>query len=186
MTGPTLEFSLTQEETNVAASRFAWRFSLGQDLLARHLAPLAAFALAITFAALLGLTGLIGRRAAETALLLSAGAYMLYRLWTRRRFLTARRAALVWGETMRAAAPVRLSLDAQGLRLDASSQCWKWRWVDGLEVEEISGLVYVWPAEGEPLVWPTRAEGSEAFSDLVKARASATRRLPSAAPDDDD
>ena len=72
--------------------------------IARHLGPLAAFVLAVLFAAILGWTGLVSRRAAEIALIVSAASYMSYRLWTRRRFLTARRAAARLG---RRAAPRR-------------------------------------------------------------------------------
>jgi hypothetical protein len=186
MTATPIEFALSQEEANVAASRFAWRASLAEGLLARHLAPLAAFALVITFAAILGLTGLVGRRSAEIALLASAAAYMAYRLWSRRRFLKARRSADVWAESVRAAAPCRLSVDAQGLRLEATSLSRQWRWADGLEVEEVSGLVYVWPAQGDPLVWPLRVDGAGALAALARGRAGAGQRSSTAAVDDDD
>src|SRR5437588_135562 len=105
-----IEYTLTEAEAEVAASRAAWRASLGDGLLARHLAPLAAFALFVLFAAILGWTGLIGSRAAEMALIGAAAAYMIYRLWTRRRFFSARRAAVAWAQELRGD-PLRLALD---------------------------------------------------------------------------
>jgi hypothetical protein len=177
-----LEFELTEEEAQVAGSRAAWRASLAGGLLAQHLAPLAAFVLAVTFAAILGWTGLISRRAAEIALIACAAAYMVYRLWTRRRFLTARRAALAWAETQRD--PARLECDEAGFHRDGQA----WLFADGLEVETVAGLVYVWPRQGWPLVWPSRAHGGdgEAAAFLAHARSRAGGRAPAASVVDDD
>src|SRR5579863_4518684 len=102
-------FELTETEAAVASARLAWRTALGHGLLARHLAPLAAFVLAILFSAILGWTGLVSRRAAEIALIASAAVYMIYRLWTRRRFLAARRAASAWADALRRAGPAKLT-----------------------------------------------------------------------------
>ncbi len=181
-----VEFALSDEEAAVAAARAAWRASLADGLLARHLAPLAAFALTLLFAAVLGLTGLINRRAAEIALLAAAATYMLYRLWTRRRFFAARRAATAWAATMRG--PMRVTLDGGALRLQSASQDKVWRFDEGLEVEEVAGLVYVWPRRGAPLVWPQRAHAdareAEDFLALARRRAGGGATAP--APDDDD
>ena len=147
---PPQPFTLTEEEASFVASRAAWRASLADGLLARHLAPLAAFALAIAFAAILGLTGLISRRAAEIVLLLAAAAYMIYRLWSRRYFLRARAAANAWAQAFRAADPACVGLGELGLSLEAGSRTRQWRFVDGLEIEQVAGLVYVWPPRGEP------------------------------------
>jgi len=158
MNGPlVLEYSLTPEEASVAASRAAWRASLQGGLLAQHVAPLATFALALLFTAVLGWTGLIARRTAEIGLLVAAAAYMSYRLWSRRRFFAARRTANVWVEALRAAAPLRLAFEETGLSLDAAGSARQWRFADGLEIEEVAGLVYVWPKRGAPLIWPIRA-----------------------------
>ena len=184
-----VEFELTEQEAAVAGSRAAWRLSLADGLLARHLAPLAAFFLALTFAAILGLTGLVSRRADEIALIAAAAAYMIYRLWTRRRFLAARRLAGAWAQQIRAAAPARLALDEAGLRLTGAGLDRAWTFAEGLEVESVSGLVYVWPRAGLPLVWPTRAHAdaqeAEAFLALIRQRTGA-KPPPAAAPDDDD
>jgi len=158
MNGPVvLEYSLTQEEASVAGSRAAWRASLQDGLLAQHIAPLVAFALALLFTAVLGWTGLISRRTAEIGLIVAAAAYMCYRLWSRRRFFAARRAANAWVEGLRAAAPLRLAFNETGLSLDAAGSARQWRFADGLEIEEVAGLIYVWPKRGAPLIWPIRA-----------------------------
>jgi hypothetical protein len=177
------DYELTEDEAGVAAARMAWRLSLSDGLLARHLAPLAAFALAILFVAILGWTGLVSRRAAEIGLIGAAAIYMIYRLWTRRRFLTARRAADAWARGWRAAGPARLDWDEAGFALRAGPLERDWRFVEGLEVEEVAGLAYVWPPRGEPLVFPLRAEGAEAALAAARARA---RAGPLPAPDDDD
>jgi hypothetical protein len=178
-----LAFELTEQEAQVAGSRAAWRASLAGGLLAQHLAPLAAFMLAVLFAAILGWTGLISRRAAEIALIAFAAAYMIYRLWTRRRFLGLRRAALAWAETQRA--PAQLTLDETGFHRDGQA----WLFAEGLEVEAVSGLVYVWPRQGWPLVWPSRAHDGEseaaAFLAYARSRAGQRAAAPSAVDDDD-
>ena len=173
-----LTFALTEEEAGVAASRAAWRAALRDGLLARHLGPLTAFILAVAFAAILGWTGLIAKRAAEIALIACAAAYMIYRLWTRRQFLAVRRAAMAWGERQRETA--ELSLDETGFRRRDES----WLFADGLEVEEVAGLVYVWPKRGWPLVWPLTTAGAEDWLAFAKARA--VSRVVAAAADDDD
>ena len=182
-------FELTEEEAAVAGSRTAWRMSLADGLLARHLAPLAAFLLALLFAAVLGLTGLVNRRAAEIALIAAATAYMLYRLWTRRRFLAARRAAGSWVDELRRAGPARLTLDDAGFRLTGAGLDRAWAFTDGLEIEQVSGLVYVWPRVGPPLVWPSRAHGDEqeadAFLAFARLRAGAKAPPPAVIDDDD-
>jgi hypothetical protein len=184
-----IDFTLTEEEAAVAGARAAWRISLADGLLARHLAPLAAFFLALTFAAILGLTGLVSRRAAEIALIGAAAAYMIYRLWTRRRFLAARRLSAAWAQEIRRAGPARLILDDAGFRLTGAGLDRAWTFAEGLEVESVSGLVYVWPHAGLPLVWPSRAhvdaQEAEAFLALVRQRTGA-KPPPAAAPDDDD
>jgi hypothetical protein len=182
-----LVFELTDEEAQVAGSRAAWRASLSGGLLAQHLAPLAAFMLAVLFAAILGWTGLISRRAAEIALIAFAAAYMIYRLWTRRRFLGLRRAALAWAQAQRA--PARLTLDEAGFRLTAPGRDGTWAFAEGLEIEAVAGLVYVWPRRGWPLVWPSRAHGGDgeaaAFLAYARSRTGARAPAPSVVDDDD-
>jgi hypothetical protein len=170
-------------------ARAAWRLSLADGLIARHLAPLAAFCLALSFAAILGLTGLVSRRAAEIALIAAAAAYMIYRLWTRRRFFAARRVASAWTQEIRRAGPARLTLDESGLRLTGGGLDRAWTFAEGLEVEAASGLVYVWPRAGLPLVWPSRAHAdaveADAFLAVIRQRTGAKTPPPAAADDDD-
>jgi hypothetical protein len=184
---PPLVFELTDEEAAVASARLAWRTSLAGGLLARHLGPLAAFMLSVLFCAILGWTGLVSRRAAEIGLIVSAGAYMTYRLWTRRRFFAARRAAVAWAETLRRAGPATLTADDSGFRLIASGLDRAWLFADGLDIETVAGLVYVWPKTGAPLVWPERAhadaEQAEAALALARGRSSVAR--PAYVDDDD-
>jgi hypothetical protein len=181
-----IEFILTEAEADVVASRAAWRASLGEGLLARHLAPLAAFALFVLFAAILGWTGLISRRAAETSLIGAAAAYMIYRLWTRRRFFSARRAAVAWAEGLRGA-PMQLTLDDDGFFLESKSHRERWRFAEKLEIEEVAGLVYVWPKHGRPLVWPTRAHAdAQAATQFVAEARRRAGQPPSLATIEDD
>src|SRR5271169_3840829 len=97
-----LAFELTADEAGIAASRAALRRALSGGLTARHLAPLAAFVLAMTFTAILALTNLVSPRHGEIALLLEAAAFMSHRRWTRRRFALARRESAATMEAMRA------------------------------------------------------------------------------------
>ena len=99
-------FSLTADEARIAAARAGLRRALAGGLTAAHLAPLAAFVLAILFVAILALTGLLGRRPAEAALLICAAAFLVQRLATRRRFFVSRRLAEAEIERLRAAGPL--------------------------------------------------------------------------------
>ena len=180
----TQPFSLTEAEARFAASRAAWRLSLSDGGLLGHVAPLAAFALAILFAAVLGFTGLIPRRAAEIALIIAAAAFMAHRLWTRRKFWRAKRRADAWAEGLRTFGPMRVVRDGDGFWLEARDQRRGWRFADGVEVEESPEMTFVWPPRGEPLVWPVRAlESPDAASAFLDG---ARRPKPQAAVDDDD
>ena len=110
-------FTLTAEEARIAAARAGLRRALDGGLTAAHLAPLAAFVLAILFIAILALTGLIGRRPAEAALIVSAAAFLAQRLVTRLRFFVCRRLAEAEIESLRVAGPLVLNVEADGLRI---------------------------------------------------------------------
>ena len=73
-------FTLAPAEAEAAAARLGLRVALRGGLLARHLAPLAAFAAILVFASVLAVTGLISRRAGEATLILAAAAFMIQRL----------------------------------------------------------------------------------------------------------
>lgn len=157
-------FSLADDEARIAAARAGLRRSLAGGLIAAHLAPLAAFMLAILFIAVLALTGLVGRRPAEAALLLAAAAFLIQRLATRRRFFASRRRAEAEIEALRAAGPLTLSVEADGLRLDGTPQPMRWRFADCIDAEDAGGLVYLWPRHGAPAIAPTRV-----FRDATEA-----------------
>ena len=70
-------FEMTEEDARVAASRAGLRAALSGRLSRNHVAPLVAFALLMAFITILTLTGLIGRRLGDGALILAAGIYQL-------------------------------------------------------------------------------------------------------------
>ena len=171
-----LAFELTADEAGIAASRAALRRALAGGLTSRHLAPLAAFVLAIGFTAILASTSLISRRHGEVALLLATAAFMIHRLWSRRRFALARRESAASIETIRAAGPYLLAFDEQGLTLTGSTAA-RWNFSDGLEAEDAGVMIYFWPRSGAPAVLPARAfPSAEAASEFVAlARAGITK-----------
>jgi len=173
-----LAFELTPDEARIAASRAALRRALAGGLTLRHLAPLAAFVLAMAFIAILASTGLISRRHGEIALLLATAAFMIHRLWTRRRFALARRESTASIETIRLAGPLVLAVDEQGLTLTGSTAA-RWNFRDGLDAEDAGGMIYFWPRSGAPAILPTRAfpsaEAASEFVALARAGISAAR-----------
>ena len=179
-------FSLTADEARVAAARAGLKRALAGGLTADHFAPLAAFVLAILFIAVLALTGLLGRRPAEAALLVCAAAFLLQRLATRRRFFVSRRVAEAEIERLRAAAPLVLSVEADGLRLDGGPEPTRWRFADCLEAEDAGGLVYLWPRQGAPAIAPTRVfrDQTEAARFAQFLRSRLPRRIAGAAADE--
>jgi len=171
-----LAFELTADEAGIATSRAALRRALAGGLTSRHLAPLAAFVLAIGFTAILASTSLISHRHGEIALLLATTAFMIHRLWGRRRFALARRESAASIETIRAGGPFVLAVDEQGLTLTGSTAA-RWNFSDGLEAEDAGGMIYLWPRSGAPAVLPARAfPSAEAASEFVAlARAGITK-----------
>ncbi len=169
-------FTWTAEEARVAASRAALRSALAGGLTARHLAPLTAFALALAFTAILALTGLVSRRHGEIALLLEAGAFMAYRLTTRRRFLAARRDSVAVVETMRASGEMVAQIDEEGVSLVGATAAARWNFTECLEVEDAGGMIYLWPRGGTPAFLPTRIfdgdDEARRFLTLARARAA--------------
>jgi hypothetical protein len=179
-------FSLTADEARIAAARAGLRRALAGGLTAAHFAPLAAFVLAILFLATLALTGLLGRRPAEAGLLVCAAAFLVQRLATRRRFFVSRRLAEAEIERLRAAGPLVLSVEADGLRLDGGPESTRWRFVDCLEAEDAGGLVYLWPRQGAPAIAPARVfhDYAEALRFVQFLRSRLPRRLAGSATDD--
>ena len=181
-------FELTDEEAGAAASRAPLRAALDGGLLSRHFAPLAAFALAMLFAAILAFTGLVSRRSADFALILAAAAFMANRLWSRRRFARARRAALDWTQRLKSAGELVVSVDDRGLSLVAGALRNVWTFADAQDVEDAGGLVYLWPRRGEPAVLPSRVfPDAAAIARFVSfARAHGAKGSQPSPVDDDD
>ena len=145
----------------------------------------------MVFTAILAFTGLIRRRPGEIALLLAAAAFMIHRLWTRRRFLQARRAAPTWTERVRAAGSVvARHRRGRAWRSKAPILSRRWRFSDGLEIEDAGGMVYLWPPSGDPAFWPTRAYAQAEHGGhgcLSPGRMARSGRISApSAPDDDD
>ena len=179
-------FSLTDDEVRIAAARAGLRRALAGGLTGAHFAPLAAFVLAIFFVAVLALTGLLGSRPAEAALLICAAAFLAQRLVTRRRFFVSRRLAEVEIASLNAAGPLTLAVEADGLCLDGLPAPMRWAFADCLEAEDAGGLVYLWPRRGAPAIAPTRIfrDQAEALRFVQFLRSRLPRRLAGSATDD--
>lgn len=166
-------FELTPDEARIAASRAGLRRALEGRMTLSHLAPLAAFVLAMAFIAILTLTGLVAHRHGEIALLLAIGAFMVQRLLTRRSFMTARRRSLKEIEAMQAR-PLVARLDEAGLALEGAPAPMRWDFAACRDIEDAGGLIYLWPATGAPAVLPTRAfadaEQAALFLSFVRGR----------------
>lgn len=149
-------FTLSPEEAEAAAARTGLRLALRGGLLTRHLAPLTAFALAIAFASVLALTGLISRRAGEATLIISAAAFMIQRLanhWRVRRARQEGRAAIA---RLQSTGAVTATFENDSLALDVGGRMQRLCYADCQEIEDAGGLIYVWPREGTPIVVPSR------------------------------
>src|ERR1700727_3674909 len=99
-------FTLTPAEAEAAAARAGLRTALKGGLLASHVAPLTAFALVMSFASMLALTGLISRRAGEATIILAAAAFLVQRLASHWRIRRARSAGQAAIERLQAAGSV--------------------------------------------------------------------------------
>ena len=157
-------FFLSPEEAEAAATRFGLRLALSGGLTMRHLAPLAAFILALVFASILAVTGLVGRRAGEIAILLAAAAFMLQRLATHWRL----RGAKERGKRALAGAQDEcvMAFDKCGVRVQGGAAS-RLAYTDLEEAEDAGGLVYLWPRTGAPIVLPARAMPEDEAVRLV-------------------
>jgi hypothetical protein len=174
-------FTLAPAEAEAAAARAGLRIALRGGLLARHLAPLTAFALVIVFASALALTGLISRRAGEATLILAGAAFMIQRLATHWRIGRARgegRAAIA---QLRSACALTASFDSDSLSLEVDGRKRHLCYADCEEAEDAGGLIYVWLRDGPPIVVPTRAlANAEEAKRLVSRLSVQIRSFPRA------
>ena len=150
-------FTLSPAEAEAAAARAGLRLVLRGGLLARHLAPLTAFALVLAFAAVLALTGLISRRTGEATIILAAAAFMIQRLANHWRVRRARREGSGTIAELRSASAVTATFDNDAVWLDVDGRIQRLCYADCDEAEDAGGLIYVWMREGSPIVVPTRA-----------------------------
>jgi hypothetical protein len=150
-------FTLAPAEAEAAAARLGLRVALRGGLLARHLAPLATFALILVFASALAVTGLISRLAGEATLILAAAAFMIQRLGTHWRIRKARREGRAAIARLRSAGALTASFDSDSLSLNVNGLTQHLSYSDCEEAEDAGGLIYVWLRDGVPIVVPTRA-----------------------------
>jgi hypothetical protein len=150
-------FTLAPAEAEAAAARAGLRMALKSGLLVRHVAPLTAFVLIMGFASVLGLTGLISRRAAEMTLILAAAAFMVQRLVSHWRIHGARRAGRAAIARLQSAGALTAMFDSETLSLEVGGRTIRLRYADCEAAEDAGGLIYVWPRHGAPIVVPTRA-----------------------------
>jgi hypothetical protein len=149
-------FTLAPAEAEAAAARAGLRFALRGGLLARHMAPLTAFALVIAFASVLALTGLISRRAGEATLILAAAAFMIQRLanhWLIRRARREGRSAIA---RLQSAGALTAKFENDALSLEVDGRIERLCYADCEEAEDVGDLIYLWPSAGPPVIIPTR------------------------------
>jgi hypothetical protein len=157
---------LAPAEIEAVASRYGLREALSGGLTARHHAPLAAFVLALLFAAILALTGLISHRAGEAAFLIAAAAFMIQRLATHRRIWRARNTGRAEIERF-LSGPLTTTIDGNAVVQTCGGKSRRLDLADCQEVEETGGLVYLWGPRGTPVVVPSRAMAEGQASRLV-------------------
>jgi hypothetical protein len=149
-------FTLAPAEAEAAAARAGLRLALRGGLLARHLAPLTAFALIIAFASTLALTGLMNHRAGEATLILAAAAFMLQRLANHWRIRRARREGRAAIARLQSAGALTATFEDESLSLDIGGRTQRLCYADCEDAEDAGGLIYVWLRVGAPIVVPTR------------------------------
>jgi hypothetical protein len=150
-------FTLAPAEAEAAAARAGLRLALRGGFLARHLAPLTAFALVIVFASVLALTGLISRRAGEATLILAAAGFMIQRLANHWRIRRARREGRAAIARLQSAGALTATFENDALTLDVDGRVERLCYADCEEAEDAGGLIYVWLRDGAAIVVPTRA-----------------------------
>jgi hypothetical protein len=174
---PPRSFALTVEEARIAASRAGLRAGLIGGSLAR-VAGLVGFALFIAFVAILGSTGLIGRRPGEAALIVGAIVFMAWRMAEHGRLRGARAQSLAAATALQSAGDTTIRLDESALSVESGGASRRLAFADCDEAEEAGGFIYLWPHSGEPAFVPLRAFASDAAAQefLAFLRAGLARR----------
>jgi len=160
MTGPPFgvyRFELTPEEARAVAGRTALRAAMAARPLTAGIAPIFAFLAMLIGASTLAWAGLIGARAAEIAVL---GLIMIYGAWRgagmiplRRAYRAQRRRA----EALGRAGLLTAAVDAEMVKLSAAASFGAWRYADCVDADLADGILYLWRANGDAAVLPTRA-----------------------------
>jgi hypothetical protein len=174
-------FSLTDEEARAGASRLALRRGLAGAFERLHVVPLAVFVLILAFVSILAFTGLIGRRAAEAALIVSAIVFMAARFYAHWRLRAAQKASLAATKKLRDAGEMRLTVDDDSATLTAREQIGRCEFSNRAVVEDGGGLIYFWPEKGDPFFAPTRVFGRDGDAGAFVAHAK-RRTLHGARP----
>jgi uncharacterized membrane protein YqjE len=173
-------FCLTEEEARAGASRLALRRGLAGAFERFHVVPLAVFVLLLVFISILAFAGLIGRRPAEAALIVSAILFMAARFYAHWRLRAAQKASLVAARMLLATGEMHLAVDCDGATLTGSGEACRCNFSSRATVEDAGGLIYFWPEKGEPFFAPTRvfasAEEAAAFVAQAKERTLAMAR----------
>lgn len=157
--GPYL-FTLTREEAGIVAARAGLRATLAGRMSRNHVAPLVAFVLLIVFIAILTLTGLLGRRLGEAALILAAIAFMASRMIAHWRLRGAQKTSLANAAALHEAGETRLEVVERALRFENALGSRLVAFADCQEAEEAGGMIYLWLRGGEPAFIPARAFAS--------------------------
>jgi hypothetical protein len=176
-------FTLSPAEAEAAAARAGLRLALRGGLLARHLAPLTAFALVIAFASVLALTGLISRRAGEATLILSAAAFMIQRLVSHWRVRSARQAGRAAIARLQSAGAVTAVFENDALSLNVDGRIERLFYAECEEAEDAGGLIYLWPSAGPPVVIPIRTLPGAGEAGRLVAKVRARMRGRHGAPE---
>lgn len=148
---------MTTEDARSAAARAGLRAALVGRLSLSHVAPLVAFALFVAFVVILILTGLIGRRFGEGAMILAAVAFMAVRMAAHWRLRGAQKNALAAMKALQAAGLIVVTVEDSGLRMQTAVRSQVFDFADCDEAEEAAGMIYLWPRKGAPALMPTRA-----------------------------
>ena len=175
-------FTLAPAEAEAAAARVGLRMALRNGLLVRHVAPLTAFALIMAFASVLGLTGLISRRAAEATIILAAAAFMIQRLMSHWRIRGARREGRAAIARLQSAGALTATFGDETLSLEVDGRTTRLSYDECEAAEDAGGLIYVWPRHGAPIVVPARAvadaEEAARLVSRLSCRIGDARRAP--------
>jgi hypothetical protein len=172
-------FALTDDEARAAASRIALHSNLARRFERDYVAPLVVFVLFLVFVVVLAFSGLIGRRAAEAALLIGAIAFMTTRFLAHWRLRRAQKFGRAMVARTTALQNIRMSVDDDGVRLDCAD-------APGVpcafklitQADDAGGVIYLWRRDDDaPVIIPARIfmgeDEAKQFVAFVRTKISA-------------